>query len=40
MKGIFYGDGGQLVAQVIDAVVGFIWAWGVTYLIFIIIRAS
>jgi Amt family ammonium transporter len=38
VKGLFYGDGGQLVAQVISAVVGFIWAWGVTYLIFIVIR--
>ncbi len=38
VKGLFYGDGGQLVAQVIAAVVGFIWAWGVTWLIFIVIR--
>ena len=38
VKGLFYGDGGQLVAQVIDGVVGFIWAWGVTYLIFIVLR--
>ena len=30
-KGIFYGDAGQLGAQVIDVVVGFIWAWGVMY---------
>src|SRR5262249_52294175 len=29
VKGLFYGDGGQLVAQVIDGLVGFIWAWGV-----------
>ena len=33
-QGIFYGDAGQLVAQIIDVVVGFIWAWGVTWLIF------
>jgi Amt family ammonium transporter len=38
VQGIFYGDGGQFVAQVIAAVVGFIWAWGITYLIFIVIR--
>ena len=38
VKGIFYGDGGQLVAQAIDLVVGFIWAWGVMYLIFIVVK--
>jgi Amt family ammonium transporter len=38
VKGLFYGDGGQLVAQVIDGVVGFVWAWGITLLIFIVIR--
>ena len=38
VKGLFYGDGGQLVAQVFEVVVGFIWAWGVTYLIFIVLR--
>jgi Amt family ammonium transporter len=34
VKGLFYGDGGQLVAQLVHVVVGFIWAWGVTWLIF------
>jgi Amt family ammonium transporter len=38
VKGLFYGDGGQLVAQVFEAVVGFIWAWGVTYLLFLVVR--
>jgi Amt family ammonium transporter len=40
VKGIFYGGsgGGQLLAQLIDVVVGFIWAWGVTYLIFLAVR--
>ena len=34
VRGLFYGDGGQLVAQVFHVVVGFIWAWGVTWVIF------
>jgi Amt family ammonium transporter len=38
VKGLFYGDGGQLVAQLFEAVIGFIWAWGVTYLLFMVIR--
>lgn len=38
VKGLLYGDGGQLVAQLFELVVGFIWAWGITYLIFVIIR--
>jgi ammonium transporter, Amt family len=38
VKGIFYGDAGQLGAQVIDIVVGFIWAWGITYLIFLVVK--
>ena len=38
MKGIFYGDGGQLVAEIIDLVVGFIWAWGVMYVLFLIVK--
>jgi Amt family ammonium transporter len=40
VQGIFYGGtgGGQLLAQAIDVVVGFIWAWGVTYLIFIMVK--
>jgi Amt family ammonium transporter len=38
VKGLFYGDVGQLGAQVIDGLVGFLWAWGMTYLIFIVLR--
>jgi ammonium transporter, Amt family len=40
VKGLFYGGGGggQLLAQAIDLVVGFIWAWGVMYLIFIVVK--
>jgi len=40
VTGLFYGgDGaGQLLAQAIDLVVGFIWAWGATYLIFLVVR--
>jgi Amt family ammonium transporter len=34
VQGIFYGDPGQLGAQVIDMVVGFIWAWGVMWILF------
>ena len=35
VKGLFYGGGfGQLGAQAIDVVVGFIWAWGITWIIF------
>ena len=38
MKGLFYGDGGQLVAQIVHVVVGFVWAWGVTWIIFTIAK--
>ena len=34
VKGLFYGDGGQLAAQAAHVVIGFIWAWGITWLIF------
>ena len=34
VTGLFYGDGGQLVAQRFHVVVGFIWAWGITWVIF------
>jgi ammonium transporter, Amt family len=33
VKGLFYGDGGQLFAQIIDMVVGFVWAFGVMWLV-------
>jgi ammonium transporter, Amt family len=40
VTGIFYGGSGwgQLLAQAIDVVVGFIWAWGMMYLIFLGLR--
>jgi Amt family ammonium transporter len=34
VTGIFYGDGGQLVAQLISVGVSFAWAFGVTTVIF------
>ncbi len=34
VRGLFYGDPGQLAAQAMHVVVGFLWAWGITYLIF------
>ena len=34
VKGLFYGDVGQLGAQVVHAVLGLAWGWGVMYLIF------
>ena len=34
VKGLLYGDAGQFMAQVAHVVVGFIWAWGITWLIF------
>jgi Amt family ammonium transporter len=38
VKGLLYGDGGQFLAQVAHVVVGFIWAWGVTWIIFTIAK--
>jgi Amt family ammonium transporter len=34
VRGLFYGDVGQLGAQAVHVVIGFIWAWGITWLIF------
>jgi Amt family ammonium transporter len=34
VKGLLYGDFGQFGAQVIDVVVGFIWAFGVMFVLF------
>jgi Amt family ammonium transporter len=34
VRGLFYGDGGQLIAQGFHIVVGFAWAWGITWIIF------
>ena len=38
VKGLLYGDFSQLGAQAVDVIVGFMWAFGVTYLLFAIIR--
>jgi Amt family ammonium transporter len=34
VRGLFYGDAGQLWAQVIHVLIGFVWAWGITWIIF------
>jgi len=34
VHGLFYGDGGQFIAQVFHVAVGFLWAWGITWIIF------
>jgi Amt family ammonium transporter len=34
VKGLLYGDVGQLWAQIFHVFVGFIWAWGIMYLVF------
>jgi len=34
VRGLFYGDVGQLWAQIAHVFVGFVWAWGLTWLIF------
>jgi Amt family ammonium transporter len=38
VTGLFYGEGSQIVAQGFEVVVGFAWAFGITYLIFTIAR--
>jgi Amt family ammonium transporter len=38
VKGLLYGDGGQFVAQVLHAVIGFAWAFGITWVIFTIAK--
>jgi len=38
VKGLLYGDGGQLVAQLAHAVVGFVWAFGITWIIFTVAK--
>jgi Amt family ammonium transporter len=38
VKGLFYGDPGQLGAQIFHVFVGFLWAWGITWLIFTIAK--
>jgi Amt family ammonium transporter len=34
VKGLFYGDGGQLVAELIGCAVILVWAWGGSYVFF------
>src|SRR5436305_9073094 len=31
VKGLFYGDGGQLLAELAHLVVGVVWAWGINW---------
>jgi Amt family ammonium transporter len=38
VKGLFYGDVGQLWAQIAHVFVGFLWAWGITWIIFSIAK--
>ena len=38
VKGLLYGDGGQLIAQLFHVVVGFVWAWGITWVIFTVAK--
>ncbi len=38
VKGLFYGNAGQLGAQVVDAAVVMAWAFGVTYLVFSFVK--
>jgi Amt family ammonium transporter len=34
VKGLFYGDAGQLGAQMFEVVIGVVWAMGITFIIF------
>ena len=38
VEGLFYGDPGQLGAQVISVIVNFIWAWGAMWIIFSLVK--
>jgi Amt family ammonium transporter len=38
VKGLLYGDGGQMVAQVVHFVGSFVWAVGITFIIFTIVK--
>ena len=38
VQGLFYGDAGQLVAQLFHVVIGFAWAWGAMWLIFAVVK--
>jgi hypothetical protein len=38
VKGLLYGDGGQLLAQMAHVLIGFAWAFGVTWVIFTVAK--
>jgi Amt family ammonium transporter len=38
VRGLFYGDAGQLGAQFVAIAVGFAWAWGITWVLFTVIK--
>ena len=38
VRGLFYGDPGQLGAQMFHLVVGFVWAWGLGWLLFTVAK--
>jgi Amt family ammonium transporter len=38
VKGLFYGDVGQLWAQIAHVFVGFVWAWGIMWIIFTVAK--
>ena len=38
VKGLFYGDGGQFIAQMIHVFAGFVWAWGMMWLLFTVAK--
>jgi Amt family ammonium transporter len=38
VKGLLYGDGGQLLAQIAHVFLGFVWAFGITWVIFTIAK--
>jgi len=38
VTGLFYGDVGQLGAQLVHVFVGFIWAWGLGWLLFTVAK--
>src|SRR5262249_7025620 len=38
VQGLLYGDPGQLGAQIFHVFVGFIWAWGLGYLLFTVAK--
>jgi Amt family ammonium transporter len=39
VKGILYGDGAQLVAQLIGSVTAIVWAFGTSFILFSVLKA-